>query len=109
MIKKLRASRLIIEMPTEDGPVWIHAELQNAFKDKTSYKTMQLVDRTGYVHREFTQVASDMLKITDPVTSKKIDISVAGVTEAIKYTVIEWMIKDKGGKKNDKGDLILEE
>jgi len=109
MIKKIRAQHISIDLPNETGPVWIRAVIQTIFKNKSDYKTVQMVDRTGFLHREVNQIATQMTTITDPVTGQTIQVSGAAAAILIRKFITQWIVDDFGGEINEFGDIIFPE
>lgn len=105
---KLRAQHIAIDIPTETAEAWVSAVLQKVIKDD-EYKTIQLVDRTDYLHRKFSEFALQMLPFTDPVTQQQITLSGAGLAVAISTFVKTWMLAGiHGTVENAHGDIIKE-
>lgn len=107
-MKKLRAQQISIDLPTEEGEVWLNATLQTIVKDQ-DYKTVQRIDRTEQTHRKLSDVATQVEQMYDPVTGQTLNVSGYGVALLIKMFVVSWMQQDHGGEINEIGDLITEE
>jgi len=105
-MKKLRAQKIEIDLPTEDAPVWIHAVVQRVIKDDESYETKQVTDMVAHVNRSITNVSMEMETIYDPVTQQTVTVSGAGASIIIKAFVLRWLAEDFKGTLNDVGDFI---
>lgn len=108
MLKKIRAQQIILELPAEEAEVWIRATIQTVYKD-ADYKTTQTVDRTAALHRQFSEFATQIEVVQDPVTGNTVAISGAGVAMAVSAFVKAWILADTPGSVlNSAGDIILE-
>ncbi len=105
MTKKIRSQQIVIDLPTETSEVWVRATLQRVIKD-ADYKTIQTIDRVGFVHRAASQISTQMTTITDPVTGEAHTISGAGAYILIRDMVSAWIITDRGGAINEHEDII---
>ena len=106
-IEKTRAMRIEIDLPLEGAMPWVRAVLQTVFKD-ADYRTTQVVDRTGHVHRSLGEFAGQMQTITDPITGQQVTLSGAGAAAMISAFVSSWILTDMGGVVNDQGDIVKE-
>jgi hypothetical protein len=107
MINKIRSQQIIIDLPTEDAPVWVQATLQKVIKD-ADYNTAQTIDRVGFVNRTFSDFMMQIVPVTDPVTGQSHVISGAAIALLIRDLVSTWIVEDRGGIINDKSDVIEE-
>ena len=103
--KKIRSQKITIDLPTEEGEVWVRATLQRCIKDD-DYKTIQVVDAVGFVHRSASETAIQMTTFTDPVTGVQHTVSGAGAYILIRDAVMAWILADRGGSLNEHGDII---
>jgi hypothetical protein len=105
MKTKIRSQQIVIDLPTEDGEVLVRSTLQKCIKDDDN-KTVQVVDRVGYVHRPLSEIILQMVTFTDPVTQQTHTISGAGASILIRDMVMAWIVQDRGGVINEFGDII---
>lgn len=102
---KIRSQQITIDLPTEEAEVWVRATLQKCIKDE-DYKTIQTMDRVGYTHRSLSNFIMQMTTIIDPVTQQTHTLSGAGIATIISQLICQWIVEDRGGVINDKGDVI---
>jgi hypothetical protein len=102
---KIRSQQITIDLPTETAEVWVRATLQRCIKDD-NYKTIQTVDRIGFVHRAASEIAMQMTTFVDPVTQQSHTISGAGAYILIRDAVMNWILEDRGGTINEHQDII---
>jgi hypothetical protein len=107
MIEKTRAQQIVIDLPTEESATWIRAVLQTVIKND-NYETIQVVDRTAFIHRNLSEIATQTVNITDPVTGANVTLSGIGVALAVTAFVRDWILSDKGGVVNNHGDIVKE-
>jgi hypothetical protein len=106
--KKLRAQKIILDMPREGHPVWANIVIQVCVKDD-DYETIQVVDRRYQINRIFGDFAASMVTFTDPVTGQQITLSGAGVGQGISELVRGWMLAElPGAVVNDRNDIVQE-
>ena len=108
MTRKLRSEKIEIDLPKEEGDIWVHAVLQLVLKDE-DYETIAVTPTTGHVNRALSQFMLQMITVTDPVTGQSLTASGAGAAALVKALIITWMQEDFGGTINEIGDLILDE
>ena len=84
---------MTLDMPREGLPVWTNVTVQIVVKD-ADYQTVQIIDRVLNINRQIDDFAQNTVTVTDPVTTKTITISGAGVGVAISEFVKTWMIED---------------
>jgi hypothetical protein len=101
MRKKLRAQRIVIELPTETAPVWVSVDWQRVFKSE-AYQTTQTVDLVHRQSRGLASFATDVRSVADPVTGKTLTASGAGAAALIKAFVQAWVLSERP-------DLIINE
>ncbi len=104
---KLRASQIIIDLPTEESRIWAGATIQEIIKND-QYETQQTVDDVYRVNRCMCKVATEMATFTDPVTEQEHTLSAAGASAVVKAFITKWMQEDLGGTINELQDLVLE-
>jgi hypothetical protein len=104
-MNKIRSQQITIDLPTETAEVWVRAALQRCVKDD-DYKTVQTVDRVGFVHRAASEIIMQMVTFTDPVSLQEHTISGAGAYTLIRDMVSAWIIADRGGALNEHQDII---
>lgn len=102
---KIRSQQITIDLPTETAEVWVRAALQRCVKDD-DYKTVQTVDRVGFVHRAASEIVIQMVTFTDPVTGQQHTVSGAGAYILIRDFVTSWILADRGGALNEHQDII---
>lgn len=102
---KVRSQKIEIDLPKEDALPWVRATLQRCIKDE-EYKTVQTVDRIGYVHRSAEQFALQMTTIVDPLTGQQHTLSGIAVAVLIRDMVSAWIVEDRGGVINEYQDII---
>lgn len=108
MPKKVRAQQIVLDLPTEEAEVWIRAVIQTVFKD-ADYNTVQTVDRTAALHRRFSEFATQVETVQDPVIGQSLAISGAGIAMAVSAFVKTWILADTpGAVLNESGDIVLE-
>ena len=104
--KKIRASRIGLDIPREGDPAWVNVIVQVIVKN-ADYQTVQVIDRAHNITRTLGDFAEDTKTITDPVTGQAITISGAGVGAAISEFVKSWMLQDIPGTSiNAAGDVV---
>jgi len=110
MIKKIRVQKIEIDMPTEDGEMWLRATLQFAYKNPDG-SLRQIVDRVDFIYRSFTEFCAEMRTITDPVTGQTLSSSGAGCALMIKKFITNWIVqKYPAATVNQQtGDITIEE
>ena len=94
MRKKLRAQRIVIELPTETAPVWVSVDWQRVWKGD-AYQTVQTVDLAHRQSRGLAAFATDVRSAVDPVTGKTLTASGAGAAALIKAFVQAWMLSER--------------
>jgi hypothetical protein len=103
--KKLRASRIVIDLPTEMAPVWATVDWQRVFKD-ANYQTTQTVDLAHRQSRGLATFAADIRSIIDPVTGQTVTASGAGAAALIKKFVQAWLLAERPDLNiNEHGDI----
>jgi hypothetical protein len=108
MLKKVRAQQITLELPTEGAEVWVRAVIQTVYKD-AQYNTTQTVDRTSALHRRFSEFATQIETIQDPITGQSLTISGVGIALAVSAFVKTWMLTDiPGATLNTNDDITLE-
>jgi len=109
MIKKLRAQNIAIDLPTEEGPVWVRAIVQTVYKTEQDYRTVQVIDRTSFTFRNIENIALERVMVEDPVLGREVEMSGAGCAVMIRKLITRWIAEDSGGVVNELGDIIIKE
>jgi len=105
-MRKIRASQIVIDMPTEDAPVWVWATWQRCIKD-ADYRTTQTVDGVLNTNASLSSFAMQIESVVDPVTGQTVTASGAAVAMLIKQLALTWALpRYPGSYVNDQGDLI---
>jgi hypothetical protein len=104
-IVKIRSQQITIDLPVEDALPWVRATLQRCIKD-ADYKTVQTIDRVGFVHRSAEQFAMQMTTVVDPLTGQQHTLSGVAVAILIRDMVSAWIVEDRGGVINEYQDII---
>ena len=106
MITKLRASKITIEMPREDGEVWIHVTVQKVIKDDDG-KVLNIIPRFENVSTPLRNIAYNTYTFQDLILGKSVDISGYGVASALTVSILRLLQEKYGGEVDYKGDLII--
>lgn len=92
----LRLQQITIDVPRNTSEPFIHLYIQKVVRDDTN-NDIQTIDRYHQVHKKLYDVLLDTTNVSDLVTGATFDISVAGVSEAIKEMTLMWMQTTFGG------------
>jgi hypothetical protein len=107
MIRKLRAQKISIDLPTETATPWVNVIWQLVRKDAATYVTVQTIDRVDESAKPLMAFAMEAKTVSDPVTGQDITVSGAGMAELIKAFVSDWiMAENPGSFINEHGDII---
>jgi hypothetical protein len=105
-MRKLRAQQIVIDLPTEEAPVWVWCSWQRCVKD-SDYKTIQTMDQVVNTNAALTTFATKIETVTDPVTGQPVTASGAAVALLIKQFAQAWVMPlFPGSYINDRGDII---
>lgn len=108
MIEKYRIRVAWIEVPTEEADPLVRASIERLVKND-EYETVQTFTWSEYLHRRLSEVATQMLTFTDPVSLQPITISAAGMAAGIKAFLTHWMLQNIPGTViNERGDVVKE-
>jgi hypothetical protein len=106
--RKLRAQKIVLDMPREGQPIWVNISIQACIKDN-GYNTIQVVDRRYQIARSFDDFAASLITIVDPVTGNEITLSGAALGQGISELVRSWMLAElPSAAINDRNDIIQE-
>ena len=93
----LRLQQVTIDIPRNTSEPFIHLYIQKVILDDDG-RDVQTIDRYHQIHKKVTEVLIDTTNVHDLVTGANFDISVAGVSEAIKELTLLWMRTTFGGE-----------
>lgn len=108
MITKIRAQQIVLDMPTEAAEVWARVMVQKVVKD-ADYNTIQVIDRTGHIHREMSDFYGQIVTVIDPLSNAEVTVSGAAISAAMAEMVKAWMLAEhRGAVENEYGDIIIQ-
>ncbi len=106
MITKLRASKITLEMPKEDGEVWVHVTIQKVIRNDSG-NIINIIPRFESVSTPLRDIAFNSYTFQDLILQKEVDISGYGVASALTVAILKLLQDKYGGEVDYKGDLIL--
>jgi len=107
-MKRLRAQKISIDLPTIDSASWVLVVLQRVVMDDNG-NAKQVVDSVGRINKSLESFARQVVTFTDPVTKEAHTISGAGAAEAVRETILAWIGETFDGSINDKRQFIEDE
>jgi len=103
----IRVGRIEIDTLKPNAPQWITSTIQTLEVDDNDEIISQLY-KDAQLIRRVSEVTTQVVSITDPVTQQVVNLSVAGLGTAIKAVMINWMLEDNVGSAYDPGtDLVM--
>jgi len=104
---KLRTQQIIIDIPTINSEPWILIKIQKIQIDSNN-NIISTIDRWGTINKKLSDVALNITNYFEAVPVIASDqISIYGISDAIKETAISWIIEKYGGIVNNSGEVIL--
>ena len=106
MKKAIRTGRIEIDTIKLHGPKWIVATISTLELDDQNQVVSERI-RDLKLYRKVSNVATETVTITDPVTGQPITVSVAGIGGLIKAIMIQWMQEDFPATYDPEIDLVV--
>jgi len=100
MKEALRTGQIEIDTQKMGDEQWIAATIQNLELNSDGSVASEKM-RDGKVYRKVSDVALEMITVTDPVTQQQLTMSVAGMGTAIKTLMIKWILEDNANTTYD--------
>lgn len=112
-MKALRTAKLVIDLPVPGAEPFIMGIVQNVIVDADD-NVLQIIPRQDQMHRRSSEILTDIVTLTDPVTQDELVVSGAGLQMAITAMVSKWLIEDcaadgVSAQVNQYGRVIIEE
>lgn len=112
-MKALRTAKLVIDVPTPEAEPFIMGILQKVVLN-TEGDVLQVIPRQDELYRRSSQIITDTISFTDPVTQTQHTLSGAGLQVAITAMVSKWLIEDYTTPEftpyvDENGRVIIEE
>lgn len=93
-LKTYRTKNIVISLPKPDSYSWIEFTLQELFIDPKTGEHLQLVDEAERYNKRADQVYADIVEYIEPLTGEKKQISVGGISRAVKSAIVKWVTED---------------
>lgn len=93
-IKALRTTKIEIDTAKADQDNWIRASIQQVEVDPQSLKILSESVTVHAVFRQVSKVALEQLEFVSPITGEVHKLYVADIAQAIKVTMVGWMVTD---------------
>ena len=107
MITKLRASKVVIEIPREDSTPWMHITVQKVLKADNG-EVLNVIPRFDYISCPLTDVITNEYTFSDPILQTgAIDISGAGVVAVLTAMVLDEMTKEYNVLPSVNGEILV--
>lgn len=107
-IKTYRTKNIVISLPKPDSYSWIEVVLQELYIDAETGKDLQLVDDVERINKRADTVYSQVVDYVEPLTGETKQISIGGLSRAIKAAVVVWATEDGTKAYNEKYDIIVD-
>ena len=101
----IRTKVIEIDLPHSETVPWISAKFQVVdWNDDGTVRSIR--DDRERLNRRMDRVFMETVSLVDPVTQAPITISLAGISEAIRRTMFNWMAEDYNATLNEDRGLM---
>ena len=107
-IKTYRTKNIVISLPKPDSYSWIEVVLQELYIDAETGRDLQLVDDVERINKRADTVYTQVVDYIEPLTGEAKQISIGGLSRAIKSAVVSWATEDGTKVYNEKYDIIVD-
>ena len=91
--QRIRTQQIIIDIPDAAAEPWFTMVVQRVYADDAGNVT-QVVSRERQFNRRFSNVITETVNISDPVTGYVGPASVAGAGQLITLLVSQWLLEE---------------
>lgn len=96
MVYKLRTQQIIIDIPRTNSEPWINVKVQRIVLDNLGNEG-QIIDRWGSINKKLSIVATEIHNYFEALPVSTPQISIYGISDAIKVVAITWIAEKYGG------------
>ena len=107
-IRTYRTKNITISLPKPDSYSWIEVVLQELFIDAETGRDLQLVDDVERINKRADTVYTQIVDYVEPLTGEAKQISIGGLSRAIKSAVVAWATENGDKVYNEKYDIIVD-
>ncbi len=107
-LKTYRTKNITISLPRPDTYSWIEFVLQELYIDSDTGENLQLVDEVERYNKRADLVYRDIVTYVEPLTGQTRQISVGGISRAIKSAIVKWVEEDGTKQYLPQYDMIVD-